>query len=249
MTHLVLGIDVGGSAVKAGLVDVDAGRVSGELIAAPTPRPSPPAALMPVIAGLAARLPGATGSAGIAFPSVVKHGIVRTAANIDASWIGCDGAALAARALGRPALLLNDADAAGIAEMRWGAGRGCDGTVIMVTLGTGIGTALFCDGRLFPNTELGHMELRGRDAEKWAAAQVRTVEGLDFPAWIARVNEYLQRLHALFWPDVFILGGAVTERYHEFAPLLRSAAVLRPAHFAGQAGVVGAALAAAETGG
>jgi polyphosphate glucokinase len=249
MTHLVLGIDVGGSAVKAGLVDVDAGRVSGELIAAPTPRPSPPAALMPVIAGLAARLPGATGSAGIAFPCVVKHGIVRTAANIDASWIGYDGAALAARALGRPALLLNDADAAGIAEMRWGAGRGCNGTVIMVTLGTGIGTALFCDGRLFPNTELGHMELRGRDAEKWAAAQVRTVEGLDFPAWIARVNEYLERLHALFWPDVFILGGAVTERYHEFAPLLRSAAVLRPAHFAGQAGVVGAALAAAETGG
>jgi len=119
----------------------------------------------------------------------------------------------------------------------------------MVTLGTGIGTALFCDGRLFPNTELGHMELRGRDAEKWAAAQVRTVEGLDFPAWIARVNEYLERLHALFWPDVFILGGAVTERYHEFAPLLRSAAVLRPAHFAGQAGVVGAALAAAETDG
>jgi polyphosphate glucokinase len=247
MTQLVLGIDVGGSAVKAGLVDVDAGHVSGELLAAPTPRPSPPAALMPVIAGLAARLPGASGTAGIAFPSVIKHGIVRTAANIDASWIGADGAALATRALARPALLLNDADAAGIAEMRWGAGRGCNGTVIMVTLGTGIGTALFCDGRLFPNTELGHMELRGRDAEKWAAAQVRTVEGLDFPAWIARVNEYLQRLHALFWPDVFILGGAVSERYHEFAPLLRSAALLRPAHFAGQAGVVGAALAAAET--
>ena len=147
---------------------------------------------MPVIAALAARLPGPTGSVGIAFPSVIKHGIVRTAANVDQAWIGTDGAALAARALGRPALFLNDADAAGVAEMRWGAGRGCSGVVIMVTLGTGIGTALFSDGKLLPNTELGHLELRGMDAEKWASAQVRTAERLDFPAWIARVNEYLQ---------------------------------------------------------
>ena len=249
MTELVLGIDVGGSAIKAGLVDVEAGRVAGELISAPTPRPSPPQALMPVIAGLAARLPGPTATVGIAFPSVVKNGIVRTAANIDGSWVGTDGAALAARALNRPALLLNDADAAGVAEMRWGAGRSTNGIVIMVTLGTGIGTALFCDGKLFPNTELGHLELRGMDAEKWASAHVRTAEKLDFPAWIARVNEYLQVMHKLFWPDVFILGGAVSERFEEFAPLLRSPAVLRPAHFAGQAGVVGAALAAAETSG
>ena len=207
---LVLGLDVGGSSVKAGLVDVQAGRVSGELISAATPRPSPPAALMPVIAGLAARLPGPSGTVGIAFPSVIKHGIVRTAANIDPTWIGTDGAALAARTLGRPALLLNDADAAGVAEMRWGAGRGVSGIVIMVTLGTGIGTALFCDGRLFPNTELGHLELRGMDAEKWASARVRTSEKLDFPGWSARVNEYLKRLHDLFWPDMFILGGAVS---------------------------------------
>jgi polyphosphate glucokinase len=247
MTELVLGIDVGGSAIKAGLVDLEAGRVAGELISAATPRPSPPAALMPVIAGLAARLPGPTGTAGIAFPSVIKHGIVRTAANIDASWVGTDGAALAARALGRPALLLNDADAAGLAEMRWGAGRATSGIVIMVTLGTGIGTALFCDGKLFPNTELGHVELRGMDAEKWASAHVRTAERLDFPAWTARVNEYLALLHRLFWPDVFIVGGAVSERFEEFAALLHSPAVLRPAHFAGQAGVVGAALAAAES--
>jgi len=247
MTNLVLGIDVGGSSVKAGIVDLDAGRVTGELISAPTPKPSPPQALMPVLAGLAARLSGPSGTVGIAFPSVIKNGIVRTAANIDPSWIGVDGAALAARALGRPALLLNDADAAGVAEMRWGAGRGTSGIVMMVTLGTGIGTALFCDGKLFPNAELGHIELRGMDAEKWASAHVRTAENLDFPAWIARVNEYLARLHALLWPDVFILGGAVSERFDEFAPLLRSPAVLRPAHFAGQAGVVGAALAAAET--
>ena len=245
----VLGIDVGGSSVKAGLVDVAAGRLSGELISAPTPRPSPPTALMPVIAGLAARLPAPAGTVGIAFPSVIKRGIVRTAANIDPAWIGTDAAALAARTLRRPALLLNDADAAGVAEMRFGSGRGANGVVIMVTLGTGIGTALFCDGRLFPNTELGHLELRGMDAEKWASAQVRTAERLDFPAWSARVNEYLQRLYALFSPDIFILGGAVSERFEEFAPLLRSPAVLLRAHFAGQAGVVGAALAAAEVSG
>jgi polyphosphate glucokinase len=249
MTRQILGIDVGGSSIKAGLLDVEAGRLTGGLISAPTPQPATPQALMPVIAALAGQLPGASGTAGIAFPSVIKQGTARTAANIDHAWIGTDGAALAGRALGRPALFLNDADAAGIAEMRWGAGRGSSGVTIMVTFGTGIGTALFADGKLFPNTELGHMELRGMDAEKWASAHVRTIERLDFPAWIARVNQYLERLHRLFWPDLFILGGAVSERYAEFAPLLRSAAELRPAHFTGQAGVVGAALAAAESDG
>src|SRR6267143_1752468 len=195
MTGEVLGIDVGGSSVKAGLVDLKAGRLTGELVSAPTPRPSTPVALTGVLAGLAARLPAA----------------------------------------------------AGLAEMRFGSGRGCSGTVIMLTFGTGIGTALFTGGKLFPNSELGHLELHGMDAEKWASAQVRTAQGLDFPAWIARVNDYLLAIHKLFWPDVFILGGAVSERFAEFAPLLRSPAQLRAAHFAGQAGVVGAALAAAET--
>jgi polyphosphate glucokinase len=246
MTNLVLGIDVGGSSIKAGLVDVTAGKLAGELISAPTPRPSTPAAMVAAIAGLAGCLPPGRGTVGIAFPSVIKRGVAYTAANIDAGWIGSDGATLAASALGRPALFLNDADAAGIAEMRWGAGRESRGVVIMVTLGTGIGTAVFCDGKLVPNTELGHIEMRGQDAEKWASAHVRTVEKLDFPAWCGRVNEYLERLHALLWPDVFILGGAVSERFQEFAPLLRSQAQLRPARFAGQAGVVGAALAAAE---
>ena len=246
MTRRILGIDVGGSSIKAGLLELEAGRLSGGLISAPTPHPATPAALMPVIAALAGRLPGGSGGVGIAFPSVIKRGTARTAANVDHAWLGTDGAALATRALGRPALLLNDADAAGLAEMRWGAGRGCRGTAIMVTLGTGIGTALFSDGKLFPNSELGHLELHGMDAEKWASAQVRTSEKLDFPAWIARVNEYLARLHQLLWPDLFILGGAVSERFAEFAPLLRSEAQLQPAHFAGQAGVIGAALAAAE---
>jgi polyphosphate glucokinase len=248
MTGAVLGIDVGGSSVKAGLVDVERGSVHGVLISAPTPSPCTPAALMPVLAALAGRLAGGRGRAGVAFPSVIKGGTAFTAANIDPSWIGTNGETLASEALGRPVLLLNDADAAGIAEMRFGSGQGCAGTVVMLTFGTGIGTALFTGGKLFPNTELGHLELRGMDAEKWASAQVRTVAGLDFPEWITRVNEYLDALHRLLWPDVFILGGAVSERFSEFAPLLRSAAEIRPARFANQAGVVGAALAGAAAG-
>jgi polyphosphate glucokinase len=248
MAGEVLGIDVGGSSVKAALIDVGAGQVTGRLISAPTPRPATPAALMQVLAGLAQKLPGAAARVGVAFPTVIKTGTVHTAANIDASWLGVNVETLAAAALARPVLFLNDADAAGIAEMRFGSGRGCRGTVVMLTFGTGIGTALFVDGRLFPNTEFGHLELHGMDAEKWASAHVRTAERLDFPAWIARVNDYLLALHKLLWPDVFILGGAVSERFAEFAPLLRSPAELRPAHFAGQAGVVGAAMAAAEAG-
>ncbi len=247
MTGPVLGMDVGGSSVKAALVDVGVGRLAGELVAAPTPQPATPDALTNVLAALAGRLPASAGRVGVAFPSVIKGGIAYTAANIDAAWVGTNGAALASQALGRPVLFLNDADAAGLAEMRWGAGRGCSGTVIMLTFGTGIGTALFMDGKLFPNTELGHLELRGMDAEKWASARARSAEGLEFPAWIARVNEYLAAMHRLFWPDVFILGGAVSERFTEFAPFLRSPAQLRPAHFAGHAGVAGAALAAAES--
>lgn len=246
MTRKVLGIDVGGSSVKAGLVDVDSGRLIGELISAPTPQPAVPAGVMQVVAALADQLPGAQGRVGLAFPSVVKSGRVRTAANIDQAWLGLDGAALAEQTLRRPAVVLNDADAAGIAEMRWGAGRGVAGTAIMLTFGTGIGTALFIEGRLFPNTELGHLELNGMDAEKWASAHVKTSLKLDWPAWIERVNDYLARMHALFWPDVFILGGAVSADFEQFAPLLRSPAEIRPAHFAGQAGVIGAALAAAE---
>src|SRR4029077_18461781 len=141
MAGEVLGIDVGGSSVKAGLVDLKAGRLAGELIAAPTPRPSTPVALTSVLAALAARLPASTGRVGVAFPSVIKEGTAYTAANIDTAWVGTDGAALASRALARPVVFLNDADAAGLAEMRFGSGRGCTGTVIMLTFGTGIGTA------------------------------------------------------------------------------------------------------------
>jgi polyphosphate glucokinase len=243
-----LGIDVGGSAVKAGLVDVALGALSGPLLSVPTPHPATPVAVSAVLRDLAKQQPAARGRIGVAFPSVIKNGIAHTAANIDRAWIGVDAASLAAQAIGRPVLFLNDADAAGMAEMRWGAGRGCAGTVIMLTFGTGIGTALFVAGQLLPNTELGHLEVRGTDAEKRASAHARTTEKLDFPAWIERVNEYLAAMYRLFWPDVFILGGAVSERFAEFGPLLRSPAQLVPAHFGNQAGVIGAALAAADDG-
>jgi polyphosphate glucokinase len=239
----VLGIDVGGSAIKGGLVDVEAGRLQSELLSVATPRPAAPESVMQAIGRLAATLTP-TQAVGVAFPSVVQGGKARTAAHIDPSWIDVDGAALAARKLGRRAVFLNDADAAGLAEMRFGAGRGLKGVAIMLTFGTGIGTALFADGKLFPNTELGHLELNGMDAEEWASARIRTKLGLDWPAWIERVNAYLKRMQELFWPDVFILGGAVSERFAEFAPLLHSTAQIRPAQFAGQAGVIGAALAA-----
>jgi polyphosphate glucokinase len=246
MTRKIQGFDVGGSSVRAGLVDVAGGKLVGELISAPTPKPATPQGVMEVIAGLSQRMPEAEQGVGIALPSVVQKGMVRTAANIDHAWIGTDAAALALKVLGRSAQVLNDADAAGFAEMRWGAGRGETGVVFMLTFGTGIGSALFYDGKLVPNTELGHLEMRGMDAEKWSSAHVKTALNLDWPAWIERVNEYLARMHALFWPDLFILGGAVSERFGDFAPLLRSQARIVPAHFAGQAGVIGAALAAAE---
>ena len=245
MAQMVVGVDVGGSSIKGGVVDVETGELAGELVSVPTPQPAKPEAMIPAIAQLIARLPATSGTIGLCFPSVVKQGRIRTAANIDHAWLGIDGAALAAKALHRPVVFLNDADAAGLAEMRWGAGRGLEGPVVMVTLGTGIGSALFVGGQLFPNTEFGHLEMRGMDAEKWASAHVRTALRLDFPAWCERVNEYLARLNALLWPDVFILGGAVTEHFAEFAPLLKSEAEIRVARFAGQAGIAGAALAAA----
>lgn len=244
----LLGLDIGGSSIKAGLVDVERGELIGELLDLPTPRPATPAAVAAACAEQARRL-GSSGPVGIGMPSVIQRGVVRTAANIDAAWVGIEGGQLFAEALGRPVTLLNDADAAGLAEIRWGAGRDTAGVVIMLTFGTGIGSALFTDEKLLPNTELGHLVLPVRDmeGEAWASARTRTVAHLDFPAWAERVNDYLAEMHRLFWPDMFILGGAVSERFAEFGPLLRSPAELRPARFAGQAGVLGAALAAAQS--
>jgi polyphosphate glucokinase len=244
--RLLLGIDVGGSAIKAGAVDVAAGVLAGELQSVPTPPGAMPNATARALATLAARFPQCSGPVGLAFPAVIKGGIARTAANVDRSWIGTDAAALVSAATRRPAFVVNDADAAGLAEMRVGAGRGERGVVMMLTFGTGIGTALFVDGRLLGNTELGHLEIDGREAEQRASARVRSAEQLDWPAWCARVNRVLACYHLLLWPDLIIIGGGVSEHWAEFGGLLQAPARIVPAQLRQSAGVVGAALHAAE---
>jgi polyphosphate glucokinase len=242
----LLGIDTGGSSLKAAAVDVTTGVLASEVLSFPTPSPATPSAIADVVRRIAGSFPGTSGPVGFAFPSVVRGGFACTAANVDKSWIGTDGARLVREATGRPAAFLNDADAAGLAEIRVGAGRGQEGVIIMLTFGTGIGSAIFHDGHLVPNTEFGHMEIRGMEAEQRASARVRTVEGLAWPQWAERVNEVLARMHQLFWPDLFVLGGGVVENWASFGPLLESPARVVPAELGNTAGIVGAALAASE---
>jgi polyphosphate glucokinase len=183
-----------------------------------------------------------TGPLGATFPAVVKDGVVSTAANVDQSWIGADAATLLARVCGAPVTVLNDADAAGIAEMRFGAGRGRTDTVVMITLGTGMGSALFANGALLPNTELGHLMVRGKEAEQRASESVREREGLSWKQWAKRLNEYFAHLEALHWPDLIVIGGGVSKKHEKFLPLLRTRAELVPAQLLNEAGIVGAAL-------
>jgi polyphosphate glucokinase len=242
--RILLGLDVGGSSIKAALVDVERGVTTTPMRTVRTPSPSTPEQVLLACAQIDRELSGA-GTVGLAFPAVVQRGIARSAANIDKSWIGCAGGERLAQLLGRPVIFVNDADAAGLAEINAGAGKGVSGVVILLTFGTGIGSALFLDGRLLPNTELGHLELHGREAESIASARMRTEERLDWPVWCERVNDYLTRLHALFWPDLFIIGGAISEDYAQFGHLLHCPAQIKRAAHGGQAGVIGAAFAAA----
>ena len=240
---VLLGLDVGGSSIKAALVDVQRGETVTPLQVIPTPTPSTPDAVLQVCARVDRQL-AATGPVGLAFPSVIQHGIARTAANVDQAWLGYPGGERLAALIGRPVEFINDADAAGIAEMTTGAGRGVKGVVLLLTFGTGIGSGLFVDGELVPNTELGHMEFHGVDAEKIASARERTTEKLDYEQWCARVNDYLARLHALFWPDLFIIGGSISEDFEQYRHLLKSPTEIRRAAYGAQSGVVGAAFAA-----
>ncbi len=239
----MLGIDIGGSGIKGAPVDVDSGRLLADRHRIPTPDPSRPGAVAEVVADIARHFDW-TGPVGCAFPAVVKHGVTLTAANVDQGWIGCDAAGLFARELGEPVTVLNDADAAGLAEMRFGAGRDAEGTVIMLTLGTGIGSAIFVDGRLMPNTEFGHMEIRGKEAEHRAADRIRKEDDLSWEKWAKRLSEVLQRLEALFWPDLFILGGGVSKKHEKFFEYLDSSTPVVPALLRNNAGIVGAAIAA-----
>jgi polyphosphate glucokinase len=240
-----LGVDVGGSGIKGAIIELETGSLLGERRRLATPRPSTPRAVAEAVARLAARLQWA-GALGCTVPAVVQGGVVRTAANIHPSWVGTDGAALLSAACGRPVTLLNDADAAGIAEMRLGAGSHRSGVVLILTFGTGIGSALFSDGRLVPNTELGHLRMWRGSAERRAAASAKTAEDLSWAKWAKRVAKYLSYVESLFWPDLIIVGGGVSRAHEKWLPLLDTRAEIVPACFRNNAGIIGAALAAGE---
>jgi polyphosphate glucokinase len=241
----LLGIDIGGTGIKGAPVDVKTGELLAPRERILTPNPATPDAVAGVVGELFRHFDW-TGPAGATFPAVIKDGVARTAANVDQGWIGTDASALFTKACGAPVTVLNDADAAGIAEMEFGVGKGRGGVVIMTTLGTGIGSALFVDGDLVPNTELGHVEVRGKDAEKRASEIVREREGLTWEKWAKRLDEYYAVLEALFSPDLIIVGGGVSKKADKFLPLLHTQAEIVAAQLQNEAGIVGAAIAAAR---
>jgi len=241
----VLGIDIGGSGIKAATVDVTTGTLTTPRVKVATPRPALPDPIAEAVAGLVAGF-GWAGPTGVAFPGVVIGGVTYTAANLDQAWVGLDARALFTKATGLTLSMLNDADAAGMAEMKFGAGRGEQGTVLMLTFGTGIGSALFTDGVLVPNTEFGHIEIHGKDAEERASERAREVQNLTWGKWASRVDNYLAHMEALVSPSLFIIGGGISRKADKFIPLLTSVrARIVPAALHNNAGVVGAAMAAA----
>ncbi|WP_036556357.1 polyphosphate--glucose phosphotransferase [Nocardioides insulae] len=243
---LPFGIDFGGTGIKGAPVDLDAGGFAAERVRITTPRPSTPARIAEVFVELLSHFPDSTGPVGVTVPGVVRHGVVHSAANIDDSWIGTDADAVFTEATGRDVHVVNDADAAGLAEVRYGAARGRRGLVIVTTLGTGIGSALVYDGTLVPNSELGHLELHGQDAEHRAANSARQREDLSWEKWAHRLTKYYRHLETLFSPDLFVVGGGVSKDAAEFLPLLEIDTEIVPAVLRNKAGVVGAALNAAE---
>ena len=243
----VLGIDIGGSGIKAAPVDVTSGAFTAPRVKVPTPRPALPAAVADAVKGLVADFTW-SGPAGIAFPGVVIRGVTHTAANLDPSWVGLDARALFGKATGLKVSLINDADAAGVAEMKFGAGAGEKGTVLLLTFGTGIGSALFTDGVLVPNTEFGHIEIRGRDAEERASERAKELHDLSWGKWAGRVDEYLGYVEALLSPSLIIIGGGISRKADKFVPLLTSVrARVVPAALHNDAGIVGVAMTAAAS--
>ncbi len=243
-TDAVLGIDIGGSGIKGNLVDPLSGTLLSHRLKIATPQPASPDAVAEVVAEMVRHFAPA-GTVGCTFPAIVKRGTVWSAANVDPSWVGTDAAELFESATERPFRVVNDADAAGVAEMRFGAGVGRSGVVLLLTFGTGIGSALFVDGVLVPNTELGHVELDGHaPVEDWAAANVRKDDGLSWKKWARRVDAYLTHLTRLFSPDLYIVGGGVSRKWPRYAEYLRVEVETRPAELENEAGIVGAAMCA-----
>jgi polyphosphate glucokinase len=239
------GVDIGGSGIKGAIVDLDKGDLATERVKYLTPNPSTPEAVAEVVARLVKEAEW-TGELGATFPAVIANGVARSAANVDKSWIGTDVDKVFTDITGCDVTVLNDADAAGIAEARFGAAKGVRGVVILLTFGTGIGSALLVDGKLVANTELGHLELDGHDAEKKASSAAKDNEGLSFKQWAKRVQRYLRHVEKLFTPDLFVLGGGVSKNAEKWVPLLDVRTPVKPAQLLNNAGIVGAAMAAHE---
>ncbi|HEY0938009.1 MAG TPA: ROK family protein [Trebonia sp.] len=241
------GIDIGGTGIKGAPVDLDTGKLVTERKKILTPQPATPEAVTEVVKQVVQSF-GWSGVTGATFPGVVINGTIRSAANVDKSWIDTDAATLFGKAVSTEVAVLNDADAAGIAEMTFGAGKGVEGTVLMLTFGTGVGSALFTDGVLVRNTEFGHIEVRGKDAEKRASEHGKTAHGWSWKEWTQRVSEYLQHIEALMSPDLIIVGGGISKESDKWVPLLTGIrAKIVPAVLLNDAGIVGAAMAASGT--
>ena len=247
---VALGIDIGGSGIKGAPVDLRTGEFLEDRYKLATPSKSTPEAVAAVVQEIASRftdtLP-ADAPIGVTIPGIVRHGVVKSAANIDKSWMGCPGEKLFSETLGRRVHLVNDADAAGVGELRYGAAKGRDGLIILTTLGTGIGSALLYDGVLIPNAELGHVELSGHDAESRAAASAKEREGLSYEIWATqRLQPYYTFLEFLFSPDLFVVGGGVSRKPDKFLPYLKLETPIIPALLKNAAGIIGAASLAAD---
>jgi polyphosphate glucokinase len=242
----ILGIDIGGSGIKGNLVDPSSGALTAERFKVETPQPSIPEAVASVVARIVEHFEY-VGPVGCTFPAIVKGGVTLSAANVDKAWIGCHAAELFSETTGRHVVVVNDADAAGIAEMAVGAGRDRAGVTLLLTFGTGIGSAMFHDGILIPNTEFGHIEFEGHESvEDWAAAKVKDDENLSWKAWAGRVNQLLDHLFRILSPDLFILGGGVSRRWDKWGEYLKAPVETVPAALRNEAGIVGAALLAAS---
>lgn len=243
----VFGLDIGGSGIKGAPVDLERGELAADRVRIPTPDGAKVAGVAKTVAEVVASF-GYRGLVGTTFPAVVVAGFARTAANVDQGWIGTDVEATLSAATDCEVVAINDADAAGLAEMRYGVGRGRRGTVVMLTFGTGIGSAVFVEGRLVPNTEFGHLELDGHDAEDKASDAARDRDDLSWEQWAKRVSKYLRHLEALLWPDLFVIGGGVSKKAEKFLPHLEGVRTpLVPAALQNEAGIIGAALWAAES--
>jgi polyphosphate glucokinase len=239
-----LGIDVGGSGIKGAPVDLVTGEFAEKRLRIETPAVSTPEAVCDVIAAVVDHFDDVRSGSpiGVTIPGVVQHGVVKTAANIDRSWIGCEIEKLLEDRLQHDVVVVNDADAAGVGELHYGAAKGHEGLVVLTTLGTGIGTAIFNEGVLVPNSELGHLEIDGYDAETRAASSVKTREGLDYPEWAERLQVYYRRLEDLLWPDLIVVGGGVSKEADQFLPLLDIRTPIIPAVLRNKAGIIGAAV-------